>query len=304
MRIHFDPGEFLSQTASKPVECVRMWRVVGSMLLSWGLLAQEPVTNAPSPPEAATTETIATNTPYKIPENRILQFTVPLTRDAKIALAAKNQVVDYAKVAVAVPKNFDPELPNPILLVSGTSDGDASSIRLMPIFTNVALRLGWVVIAADGPFGKPVVDNPAWRWALVSSLLEHIHKTCPRSKRWPIAAAGVSGGGKWSGVMGAILAKRDYNLIGVFMGAVNQDLASESAKLYEPATRYKNTPIYLSSGLEDKIATPQHHEEVKQSLLQNGFSKVRLESFQGGHALSEMELRKALGWFLEEFAMK
>jgi predicted esterase len=102
--------------------------------------------------------------------------------------------------------------------------------------------------------------------------------------------------------MGAILAKKDYNLVGVFMGAVNQDLASESAKLYEPATSYKKTPIYLSSGSEDKIATPQHHDEVKQSLMQNGFSKVRLESFQGGHALSEMELRKALGWFLEEFA--
>jgi hypothetical protein len=174
----------------------------------------------------------------------------------------------------------------------------------MPIYTNVALRLGWVVIAADGPFGKPVLDNPAWRWALVTSLLEHLHKTWPRSRRWPIAAAGVSGGGKWSGVMGAILANKGYNLVGVFMGAVNQDLASESAKLYEPATRYKRTPIYLSSGTEDKMATPQHHDEVKQSLQQNGFSTVRLESFQGGHALSETELRKALGWFLEEYATK
>jgi hypothetical protein len=274
------------------------------LLLSWSLLGQDPVTNAPSTEGAAssTNTAIATNAPYKIPENQLLHFTVPLTREGKLAIAAKNQVVDYAKVAVAVPRNFDPDLPNPILLVSGTSDGDGSSIRLMPAFTNVALRLGWMVIAADGPFGKPVVDNPAWRWALVSSLLEHIHKTLPKSRRWPIAAAGVSGGGKWSGVMGAILAKKDYNLVGVFMGAVNQDLASESAKLYEPATSYKKTPIYLSSGSEDKIATPQHHDEVKQSLMQNGFSKVRLESFQGGHALSEMELRKALGWFLEEFA--
>jgi hypothetical protein len=294
----------LSQTAAKPVECVVMWKVIGSMLLSWSLLAQESVTNAPSTDAPVVPETVATNAPYKIPENRILQFTVPLTREGRMALAAKNQLVDYAKVAIAVPRDFDPALPNPILLVSGTSDGDASSIRLMPMYTNVALRLGWVVIAADGPFGKPVLDNPAWRWALASSLLEHIHKTWPKSRRWPIATAGVSGGGKWSGVMGAILANKGYNLVGVFMGAVNQDLASESAKLYEPATRYKNTPIYLSSGSEDKIATPQHHDEVKQSLLQNGFSKVRLESFQGGHALSEGELRKALGWFLEEFATK
>ena len=302
--IHFDPKEFLSQTGLGQVEFERMWRVAGALLLSWVVLAQEPATNARTAEAAAAPTTITTNARYKIPENRILEFTVPLTREAKLALAAKNQVVEYAKVAIAVPRNFDPELPNPILLVSGTSDGDGSSIRIMPAFTNIALRLGWVVIAADGPFGKAVIDNPAWRWALISSLLEHIHKTWPRSRRWPIATAGVSGGGKWSGVIGAILANKGYNLVGVFMGAVNQDLASESAKLYEPATRYKKTPIYLSSGAEDKIATPQHHDEVKQSLQKNGFSTVRLESFEGGHALSEMELRKALGWFLEEYATK
>lgn len=292
-----------------------MWRFLGLISVCCSLLAQEGQTLSTSaaaeiPPveitsgDSVSTNGTATNAPYKIPEGRILQFNVPLTKEAKIALAAKNQVVDYAKGAIAVPTNFDPELPTPILLVSGSSDGDGSSIRMMPAFTNVALRLGWMVIAADGPYGKPVIDNPPWRWALNSSLLEHIHKTWPSSRRWPIAAAGVSGGGKWSGVMGAILANKNYNLMGVFMGAVNQDLASESAKLYEPATRYKSTPMYLSSGTDDKIATPQHHNEVKESLLQNGFTTIRLETFKGGHALSETELRKALNWFLEEFSKK
>ena len=268
-------------------------------------LFAEDATNSPALSSAAGIPTAsATNTPYKIPENKILQFTVPVTREAKIALAAKNQVIEFAKVAIAVPTDFDPEVPNPILLLSGSSDGDGSSIRVMPAFTNVALRLGWMVIAADGPFGKPVLDNPAWRWALISSLLEHIHKTWPRSRRWPIVAAGVSGGGKWSGVMGAVLANKGYNLAGVFMSGVNQDLASESAKLYSPATRYKNTPIYLSGGTEDKIATPQQHQEVKESLLHSGFKIVRLETFEGGHALSETELRKALRWFIEEYGKK
>ena len=172
----------------------------------------------------------------------------------------------------------------------------------MTAFTNVALRLGWVVIAADGLYGKPPNDNPPWRFAMLSALLEHMHRTWPQSKSWPIACAGVSGGGKWAGVMGAILTRQGYNVIGVFMGAVNQDMASEAAKLYEPAVRYKEVPIYLSSGTEDKIATTQHHQEVKESLLHNGFSKVRLETFKGGHALSEGELRRALNWFLEQFS--
>lgn len=293
-----------------------MWRFLGILSICCSLLAQEEAQNrralteaGPAAadsglPESGSTNSVSTNAPYKIPEGRILQFNVPLTREGKMALVAKNQVVPYAKGAIVVPPNFDPELPTAILLVSGSSDGDGSSIRMMPAYTNVAMRLGWIVIAADGPFGKPILDNPPWRWALNSALLEHIHNTWPRSRRWPIAAAGVSGGGKWAGVMGAILANKGYNLMGVFMGAVNQDLASESAKLYEPATRYKSTPIYLSSGTDDKIATPQHHNEVKESLLENGFTTIRLETFKGGHALSETELRKGLNWFLEEFSKR
>ncbi|HEX7863282.1 MAG TPA: hypothetical protein VF773_23340 [Verrucomicrobiae bacterium] len=256
------------------------------------------ITSAQSP----NGEIIITNTPYKIPENQILQFPVQVTKEARLALAAKNQVIDYVKAAIAVPRNFDPDLPYPVLLISGSSDGDGSSIRMLPAYTNIALRLGWVVIAADGPHGKPVLDTPAWRWALASSLLDHMHKSWPKSRRWPIAAAGVSGGGKWSGVIGAILAQKQYNLIGVFMGAVNQDMASEAAKLYEPALRYKRTPIYLSSGTDDKIATPQQHNEVKDSLLNTGFQTVRIETFKGGHALSETDLRKALNWFVEEYS--
>lgn len=294
-----------------------MWRLAGILLFSCSLLNGEEGANQSSSTvspstkellatnllsgEGLATNVVLTNAPYKIPENEIIQFYVPLTREGRLALAPKNQVVDYVKAAIAVPSRFDPEVPNPILLVSGTSDGDGSSIRWMPAYTNIALRFGWVVIAADGPYGKPLNETPAWRWALASSVLEHMHKSWPRSRRWPIAAVGVSGGGKWSGVLGAILANKGYNLIGVFMGAVNQDLASDSAKLYEPAIRYKNTPIYLSSGTDDKVATPQHHTEVKESLLNAGFNKVRLETFKGGHALSETELRKALSWFLEEY---
>ena len=231
-----------------------------------------------------------------------MEFPVPLSKVARLSAAnAKNPGVEFAKVAIAVPPGFESEIPTPILLVNGTSDGDASSIRWMRAYTNVALRLGWIVIAADGPMPKPMEDNPPFRWAMISSLLDHINKAWPGSKRWPIVSAGVSGGGKWAGVTGAILSQREYNLIGVFMGAVNQDLATEAAKLYAPALRYKQTPIYLSSGTEDKVATPEHHQQVRESLLNNGFSNVRLESYKGGHALSETELRKALNWFIEQY---
>jgi hypothetical protein len=251
---------------------------------------------------AAALKAGGTNAPYKIPENRIIEFPIALSSAGQLAvLNSKNAPVDHANAAIAVPDGFDPEIPTPILLINATSDGAASSIRLMPLYTNTALRLGWIVIAADGPFGKPAQDNPPWRWAMASSLLDHINKAWPGSKRWPIVSAGVSGGGKWAGVLGAILSQRGYNLIGVFMGAVNADFASEAAKIYDPAIRYKQVPIYLSSGTDDKIATPEQHQQVKESLLSNGFTNVRMESFKGGHALSEAELRKALNWFVEVY---
>lgn len=292
---------------------------IGMLLLCCGVLSAEvrgaadekenSSTNRPATRKKAAARgkdesaTPGTNAPYKIPENRILEFAVPLSATAKIAVAnSKNPPVDFAKVAIAVPPGFDPEIPTTILLVGGTSDGDGSSIRPMQAYTNIALRLGCIVVAADGPYGKPPNDNPPWRWAMISSLFDHIHKVWPKSQRWPVVCAGISGGGKWSGVVGAILAQKGYNLIGVFMGGVNQDFASEAAKLYEPAVRYKKAPIYLSSGSDDKIATPQQHLEVKESLLSHGFEKVRLETFKGGHALSEGELRKALNWFVEEYA--
>jgi hypothetical protein len=260
------------------------------------------LTNSISAANNASTSNETTNAPYQIPPNRILEFSVPLTAAAKFAIAnSRNPKVEYARAAIEVPFGFDPEIPTPIFLVCGTSDGDASSIRVMPAFTNVAMQQGWIVIAVDGPFGKPPNDDPPWRWGLISSLLDHMQKNWPRSKRWPIACGGISGGAKWAGVIGAILAQHNYNLIGVFMGGVNQDMASKAAKLYDPAIRYKRVPIYLSSGTLDKIATPQHHEEVRDSLLSNGFSKVRLETFKGRHALSETEFRKALNWFMEEY---
>jgi hypothetical protein len=294
--------------APSSIFCMR--RMLSSLLL---LSLAAALAQDPAPPDdpaqansaAASSETLPPSTnaaPYKIPEGRILEFPVALTPAARTSiLNSKNPMVEFARGAIAVPPGFDRDIPAALLLVHGTSDGDASSVRAMQAYTNIALRMGWIVIAADGPRGKPPNDNPPWRWAMVSSLLEHMHKTWPGSRRWPVASVGVSGGGKWAGVIGGILAHRGYNVIGIFMGAVNEDYASETAKLYDPAVKFKNVPIFLSSGTDDKLATPQHHIDVRDSLLHQGFTTVRLETFKGGHALSELELRQALNWFMEQY---
>lgn len=256
-------------------------------------------TNSPGKP--STNSVAAATRAYRIPPNTILEAIIPLTAAARVSVqSSKNPMVYTAREAICVPFGFSPTNLNKILIISGTSDGEGSSIRAMRSFTNIALRLGWVVVAADGPTGKPQQDNPPWRWAMLSSVLDHIHTAWPGSRNWPVACAGFSGGAKWSALMGAILSQKGYNVVGTYMGGCNQDMASEAARLYWPATKFKKTPMFLSSGSEDTIATPAHHVAVKESMLDNGFERVRLEGYKGGHNLDEATLRTALYWFFEE----
>jgi hypothetical protein len=263
---------------------------------------------------AQQTDTNAVKAGYKVPTNTVLEFQVPLSQAAQIAVVnSKNPIVYVANAAIALPAGFNTNGTFPILVVNGTSDGDGSSVRALRAYAKVALESGWVVIAGDGPYGKPTNDTPPWRYAMMSAVLEHMNKTWPASRKWPIASVGFSGGAKWAAVMGAILSQKGYNLIGVFMGGCNEDLATAAVRLYEPKSgeravfqpgRFKQTPLYLSSGTEDKIATPEQHEGVRQSMISNGFATVRLEKYEGGHLLSNDELQKALGWFMELYKEK
>lgn len=263
--------------------------------IKFSLLAQPASLPAPAPEPGATN-----NIQYQIPEATILEFLVPLSPAAQLSLANNNlSHLQAAAAGIAVPQKFNPTNKYPLLIVNATSDGDASSIRAMRSFTNIALSMGFVVAAADGPLGRPTNDTPIFRFAMLNSVLEHMHKSWPASKSWPIVCAGFSGGGKWSGVIGAGLNGQGYKVIGVFQGGVNQDFTSEAARLYPPTTGYRATPFYLSSGITDKLATPDQHDEVRRSLLMNGFNLVRVENHEGGHNLDQDHLRKAFTWFLE-----
>ena len=67
---------------------------------------------------------------------------------------------------------------------------------------------------------------------------------------------------------------------------------------------FLNTAIFLSSGEADTIATPAHHERVKESIRATGFRKVRLENFDGAHVVHQPHVGEALGWFTSEFAAR
>ena len=230
----------------------------------------------------------------------LLEFEAPLSLQAKFVISRiGNSPVDTAKGGLLVPKSFDPAKPWPILIVSASSDGSGLNMGAIRSYAHAAAELGWIVLSADGPRGKPEKDDATWRWQMISTALEHIFEEWPSARRWPVACAGFSGGAKWSGIMASIMAKDQMPLIGVFMGGCNEDLPSESFRIYHPGEHFKAVPIFLSSGRADPIATPAQHAAVKASLARNGFKTIRLESYDGGHRPNQDQLKAALEWFLE-----
>ena len=235
-----------------------------------------------------------------IEPNAVFIFSAPVSDHAKFAIQrAGNAPVDQALGGLAIPHRFNPTNRYPILIVSATSDGSASSIAAMGGYTNAALKLGWVVLAAEGPYGKPANDNVPWRWAMLSSALAQIHAEWPGSRAWPVACAGFSGGAKWSPYLAATLMRQGYRVIGLFMGGCNEDAASVALTYYQPGAKFKEVPIFLSTGTLDSIAPPVRAAFVKQSMDRYGFKQIRFESYVGDHRVNHVHVESALRWFQE-----
>lgn len=232
----------------------------------------------------------------------MITFLAPLPADCVKALKKDdNTQVTEARVGVAVPDRFDPSRPCRVLVVSATSDGNASSIDHARQYMKEALARGWVVMAADGPNGEtPAKHSNTWRWSLLRAGLEEMQRAWPLSHSWSYATAGFSGGAKRSGYIAALLAEADYPVIGMFLGGCNQDMASEGLKDYGPKrSTFLRVPIFISNGTEDKVSTVQHAQQVRDSVRATGFKEVRLETYAGGHGLHEAHVDLALGWFEE-----
>ena len=83
------------------------------------------------------------------------------------------------------------------------------------------------------------------------------------------------------------------------MMGCNQDMATVAYRK-SASPNFLSAAVFLSSGKSDKIATPEQHEYVKNSLRGTGFQKVRLESFDGGHDIYQPHIGEALRWFLAQ----
>src|SRR6266498_4343849 len=185
-----------------------------------------------------------------------VQANVPLSAQEKSLAAQGGNVVPPNAVAVlATPPNFDPRKSWPVLVICSTSDFKRQNRNdLVQFYRSVGLHEGWVLLAGDGP-QHARNDTAAWRAAMTLAAIDALHRSFAGSEKWPMACAGFSGGAKGAGSIVPLLARRGCRIIGIYLTGVNQDYLRGGFARSQPGADFLSTPIYVSAGHDDRIAT-------------------------------------------------
>ena len=112
-----------------------------------------------------------------------------------------------------------------------------------------------------------------------------LNRSFPGSTKWPIACAGQSGGAKRASYLAPLLAVAGYRIAGIFLDGDGQERFTEGYRRFQPGSSFLRTPIFLSSGLSDPIATIEQQAAVKNAMQRTGFTNIRHETFPGGHTV-------------------
>jgi predicted esterase len=131
------------------------------------------------------------------------------------------------------------------------------------------------------------------------AAVDALHRSFPKSDKWPIACAGFSGGGKGAGFVAPFLAKNGCRIIGIYLTGANEDRLSLGYAKIRPGPAFLGTPVYIAAGRDDRIATLEQQYAVLSSIKQTGFTRIRVGTFRGGHEVNDAQTSIALRWFRE-----
>src|SRR5437588_3089063 len=223
---------------------------------------------------------------------------VPLSAEEKSYSGQGGNPVPQSAIAVlATPANFDPRKSWPVLVTCSTSDFKRQNRDdLVDFYRRVGLAEGWVLLAGDGP-QHARNDTAAWRGAMTLAAVGALHRSFPGSDKWPVGCAGFSGGGKGVGYVAPLLARNGCRIAGIYMTGANEDHLSDGYARIQPGTSFLSTPIYISAGHDDRIATVEQQYTVAGSIKRTGFNRMRIGSFHGGHEVNDGQTSVALRWF-------
>jgi hypothetical protein len=223
---------------------------------------------------------------------------VPLSAQEKSYAGQGGNPVPQSAVAVlATPANFDPRKSWPVLVPCSTSDFKRQNRDdLVQFYRRVGLAEGWVLLAGDGP-QHARNDTAGWRAAMTLAAIDALHRSFAGSEKWPMAGAGFSGGAKGAGSIVPLLARTGCRIIGIYLTGVNEDYLSGGYARSQPGADFLSTPIYVSAGHDDGIATLEQQYDVVGFIKRTGFNRVRIGTFRGGHEVNDAQTSIALRWF-------
>lgn len=153
-----------------------------------------------------------------------------------------------------------------------------------------------MLLTGDGP-QHARNDTAAWRLAMTLAAIDALHRSFAGSEKWPMACAGFSGGAKGAGSIAPVLARNGCRITGLYLTGVNQDYLSPGYARSQPGADFLSTPIYVSAGHDDRIATLEQQYAVAGSIKRTGFNRVRIGTFRGGHEVNDAQTSIALRWF-------
>lgn len=245
--------------------------------------------------------------PLRENEELIVELPVTDTGMLRILKDCYGRESTKARALLAVPPGFDPfRKKHPVLIVSCTTDGDASSVDAAKAYLSDASDRGFVVLAVNGEFGKPENpknDSTTFRWTLVKAALDAMHAQWPESKSWPIATGGISGGAGYASHQAIMLVEEKHRVIGMFLSVSGWNPTNFPAVLKRaPSGKMRRVPIFMSAGETDTIATAEITGGARRDVERDGFKNVRFEKFPGGHEMHHPHLLAALDWFLDQDA--
>lgn len=228
-----------------------------------------------------------------------VKVSVPLSSVEKAYVSeGGNAVPPYTVATLAVPRGFDPNKVCPVLIVFSSSDHLYPNwFDMIGWYRATALAEGWALLTGDGPKPPPTLDSSGWRAGHALAALDALHRSFPGSENWPMACAGQSGGAKRATYLAPLFAARGYRVTGIFLEGINEERITEAYRRFQPGRDFLRTPIYLSSGVRDRIATVDQQNAVENSMRRTGFQNIRHTTFPGGHQVLPSELRNALRWF-------